>query len=154
MPPIIAARLSSSPTSEHIPTEHRSPPVIPLHCAAVSPPPELRGAHKCAHCCLLHLPRPFLGNLEPRSGRRPSSGELPRSAMAPVHGAPKAPVVHGSPQPLPHKNNSEILENPNYLANSPLTFVPINPQSKCFLDFAIRPSVSDYNCRLAPSHLI
>jgi hypothetical protein len=34
--------LSSSPTSEHSPTEHRPPPVIPLHHAAVSPPPELR----------------------------------------------------------------------------------------------------------------
>jgi hypothetical protein len=46
-----------------------------------------------------------------------------------------------SPQPFPHKNNSKILENPNYFANSPLTFVPINPQSMCFSDFAIRPSI-------------
>jgi hypothetical protein len=87
--------LSSSPTSEHTPIEHRPPPVIPLHRAAVSPPPELQGAHKCAHRRLLHLPRPFPGDLEPQSGRRPSSGELPRSAMAPVHGEPKAHVVHG-----------------------------------------------------------
>jgi hypothetical protein len=94
-PTPLTVPLSSSPTSEHTPTEHRPPPVIPLHRAAVSPPPELRGAHKCAHRRLLHLPRPFPGDLEPRSGRRPSSGELLRSAMAPVHGAPKAHVVHG-----------------------------------------------------------
>jgi hypothetical protein len=87
--------LSSSPTSEHSPTEHRPPLVIPLHRTAVSAPPVLRGAHKGAHRRLLHLPRPFLGDLEPRSGQRLSSGELLRSAMASVHGEPKAPVVHG-----------------------------------------------------------
>jgi hypothetical protein len=94
-PAPLTVPLSSSPTSEHSPTEHRPPPVIPHHRAAVSPPPELRGAHKGAHRRLLHLPRPFPGDPEPRSGRRPSSGELPRSAMAPVHVEPKAPVVHG-----------------------------------------------------------
>jgi hypothetical protein len=49
-----------------------------------------------------------------------------------------------SPQPFPLKNNLEILENPNYLANSPLTFVPINPQSKSFTDFTPRSLVFEF----------
>jgi hypothetical protein len=45
------------------------------------------------------------------------------------------------PQDFFQKNNFVIIEIPVTFAHKTLIFSNINPQSKCFSDFAIRPSV-------------
>jgi hypothetical protein len=161
MPAIIAARhpprspIKGEPPPQTIP--HHSPSFSPPLPHRNTPPPSTEEPTNVLTAASSTSPAPSLATLSPgvARGQAPvsSRGRPWRRSMVNRRRLWSTACGH-SPQPFPHKNNSEILENPNYLANSTLTFVPINLQSKCFSDFAIRPSVSDYNCRLAPSHLI